>query len=178
MTNFYEYLLQFLPILIGGVMMLALKSLRLAKNKVTIDTFAGTVSSASSELGTETKEVTDRSMSWKGYICESDDAAEAMFEEILRGDMIVNCLFGTRSGPAGTKPIALSKLGIGDLKTIDLMDSKWEGQAPLRLFVRNGSDLLSSLMKPGKRSGLLLAYMADSRLELFGVGNELHRKYD
>lgn len=202
-------MLQFLPIPVGGALMLALKSLRVGSSRVRIDTSAkdpgpdkkgeelptaieaeervtsyhGLELSASSKRALAEDSIAfagtpDQATSWKGYICHADDSARAIFDQMVRETLIVNCIFNPDRRSDYTEHVAFSRLGIAEIGRLPRARSRWEGPRPLQLFVRNGSEFLSDLMVIGRRSGLLLAYMADSRLDLIGVGNELHRKYD
>ncbi len=188
--------------------MLALKSLRIGSSRVRIDTSADTGSDKKGEelptaMGAEERVTSyhglklseasrralaedsiafagplDPATSWKGYICRADDSARAIFDQMVRETLIVNCIFDPDRRSGSIEPVALSRLGIAEIGWLSGTRSRWEGNRSLQLFVRNGSEFLSNLMAIGRRSGLLLAYMADSRLDLIGVGNELHRKYD
>ncbi len=186
---FLYYLSQFYPLAIGIALFLGLKSLNLFKHKTrfslessdarssSIDenTFPSTGTYCLSDVSEGIKmknaeflyPLPDKGLTFfRGHVTSSENPREAVFSQLINDTLIIN---GSRKRHPGNKTFAdvgFRKFGIIDLNHINKETSLPDPKTSLKLFSPDKEKFLSSLLKPGMYSELLLNSALNYGLEI------------
>ncbi len=155
MSDFLDYISQFLPILIGIGIMLLLRSIKSSRNSIRI------------EIGKSYIAVS-RAKSENVDAVSPEDALRSCFEKEATERLIVEGGFGDKMRKRDLGKLAFGRLGMITSDGLRKMHSCKAIARDKRLvvIVRNEREFLDKIRTFGRSGGLLLGYMIDCRVEL------------
>ena len=156
MNGFLDFVYQFLPILIGAAVMLAFRSVNVIRHRMRID------------ISNDFALIQEEAMQGE----PGDpirDIMKARFEREAMERLIAEGLLSGRESGKNISVPALERLGMADLRDLELICEKgWPGKN-MTIAVRSMSELEDRLCKFDKTSGVLLAHMIDCRLSILEI---------
>ncbi len=192
--NGASYLFQFLPLLLGLALMLAIMSLKVSRSKIRViinkqNGHAGQppcnlpesrhIIMSYRELGFDETVVNsiredafafcgeNNAACWNGYAGRVGSIPQSIYGKMVYDDAIINGILVKRKKGQASDSLLFEKLGYVNALELNRSDLRASGTASkVKLFVPDRRSFAELLLRCDKNSGILLSLMLDYKLEI------------